>query len=76
MWIIDFPGLVTVRLPYSIYRSLSKGWTHRSISGPQVNISFFLCSFPFWLRIAQYMIGLRCVEAVQSVLYISRSWAL
>ena len=76
MWTINFPGLVTVRLPYLIYRSLSKGWTHRTISGLRVNFSFFLCSFLFWLRIAQYIIGLRCVEAVQSVLYISRSWAL
>ena len=65
-----------MQLPYSIYRLLSKGWTHRSISGPRVNFSFFLFSFPFWLRIAQYIIGLGCVEAVQSVLYISRGWTL
>ena len=39
-------------------------------------LAFFLCSFPFWLRIAQYIIGLQCVEAVQSVLYISRVWTL
>ena len=76
MWTVNFPSLVTTWLPFLIYRLLS--WAGHTGLFPvhKFNFSFFFVLFLSWLRVAQYMIELRCVVAVYSILYIGRTWTL